>query len=90
MDTTILLLHSYHQNPGSNRILYKYTNRPEKSFIILVVVVIVPGPKMCLSNQKRGENVVEKAFSTVMGCLKLLIQIQLQDRKQIQKEMDNV
>ena len=45
---------------------------------------------MCLSNQKRGENVVEKAFSTVMGCLRLLIQIQLQDRKQIQKEMDNV
>ena len=25
-----------------------------------------------------------------MGCLRLLIQIQLQDRKQIQKEMDNL
>ena len=48
---------------------------------MLVIVVIVPGPKMCLSNQKKRENVVEKAFSTVMGCLRLLIQIQLPERE---------
>ena len=71
MDTTILLLHSYHQNPGSNRILYKYTNRPEKSFIILVVVVIVPGPKMCLSNQKKRGKCCRESFQYSYGLFKI-------------------